>query len=53
MILYGIKDKTVINNVYESKDFIASRIYSVDYKMKNVINYLFVLANKNLSESNF
>jgi hypothetical protein len=53
MILYGIKDKTVVNNVYESKNYIASRIYSVDYKMKNIINYLFALANKNLSESNF
>jgi len=53
MIQYGITDKTVINNVYESKNFIASRIFTVDYKMKKIITTLNSLIVKNLSESSF
>ena len=53
MIRYGINDKTVINNVYDTKNFIASRIFTVDYKMKKMNNYFYSLTIKNLTESNF
>jgi hypothetical protein len=53
MLQYGITDKTIINNVYETKNFIASRIYTVDYKVKKIFSYINTLILKNLSESNF
>jgi hypothetical protein len=53
MVKYGINDKTVINNVYETKNFIASRINTVDYKIKKVNDLFYTLSVKNLSESNF